>query len=83
MNYHDILLVVSSVAIALVAIFLCMALYQVTLTIRDARRVVNKAEDTVDAVSTFVLKPIGIIMSVQAALGGVFSKFFHSDDEEA
>ena len=81
MTYHEILLVVSSVAIAVVAVFLSIALYQLALTLRDARRVIAKTEDTVDTVTTFVMKPIGIALGAQAALSGFMSKIFGRDDD--
>ena len=60
----NILYLVLSVGFGLVVIFLVVALYQVIKILRNARKVTEKAKDTVDLVNHYLWQPIKIMLMI-------------------
>jgi len=58
----DILYLVSSISIALVALFLVIALWNLIKILRNARLVSEKAKDTIDLVNHYLWQPIKIML---------------------
>lgn len=60
----DILFIVLAIAVFLVTIFLCMALYHSIQIMRGVEHVVDKAQETVDQVNEYISKPISVMLEV-------------------
>jgi hypothetical protein len=63
--YHtplDYLYFVSSLSIGLVALFLVIALYNLICILRNARKVSEKAKDTIDLLNHYLWQPIKIML---------------------
>jgi len=60
----DILFIVLAIAVFLVTIFLCMALYHSIQIMRGVEHVVDKAQETVDQVNEYISKPIMVMLEV-------------------
>ena len=61
---QDTLYFVLTIAIGMVAVFLCVALLYLTLVLRDAEKILDKIRDTADKVNAFVVKPVQIAAMV-------------------
>jgi transcriptional regulator len=65
--YHtpsDYLYLVSSVSIGLVALFLVITLFNLIMILRNARKVSEKAKDTIDLVNHYLWQPIKIMLMI-------------------
>lgn len=60
----DILYLVLTIVIALLGIFLCVALYHIIKILRDVNTVSTKAKDTMDLLNHYLWQPIKIAMMV-------------------
>jgi ABC-type multidrug transport system fused ATPase/permease subunit len=60
----DILYLISSISIALVALFLVIALWNLICILRNARKVSEKAKDTIDLVNHYLWQPIKIMLMI-------------------
>jgi len=60
----NILFIVLSIAVFLVTIFICMALYHAIQIMRDVQKVTDKAKETVEQVNEYIAKPISVILEV-------------------
>jgi len=60
----DILYLVLSIAIALFALFLIMALYHLIKILGNVNKVTSKAKDTMDLVNHYLWQPIKIAMMI-------------------
>ena len=60
----DILYLVLTIVIALLGIFLCIALYHIIKILRDVNTVSTKAKDTMDLLNHYLWQPIKIAMMV-------------------
>lgn len=60
----EILYLVLSVAIALLAIFLAIALYHAIKILANVNKVTSKAKDTMDLVNHYLWQPIKIAMMI-------------------
>lgn len=58
------LYVVLAIAVALLTVFLCVALIYTILILRDTNKMMEKVRDTVDRVNNFVVKPVMLVSSV-------------------
>lgn len=58
------LYIVLTIAIALLTIFLCVALVYTILILRDSSKMLEKVRDTVEKVNTFILKPVSLASSI-------------------
>lgn len=58
------LYIVLSIAVALLTVFLCVALIYSILILRDTNKMLEKVHNTVDRVNTFILKPVSIASSI-------------------
>ena len=58
----DILYLVSSISIGLVALFLVIALFNLIVILRNFRKVSEKAKDTIDLVNHYLWQPIKIML---------------------
>ena len=60
----DILYLILTIGIALVSIFLVVAIYHVIRILSNVRRVTERAKDTVDLINHYLWQPIKIMMSI-------------------
>ncbi len=58
------LYIVLAIAVALLTVFLCVALIYTILILRDTNKMMEKVRDTVDRVNNFVVKPVMLVSSV-------------------
>jgi hypothetical protein len=58
----DYLYLVSSLSIGLVALFLVIALFNLVMILRNARKVSEKAKDTMDLVNHYLWQPIKVML---------------------
>jgi hypothetical protein len=58
----DILYLISTISISLVALFLVIALWNLICILRNARLVSEKAKDTIDLVNHYLWQPIKIML---------------------
>ncbi|MDD4351770.1 MAG: hypothetical protein PHU71_02195 [Candidatus Gracilibacteria bacterium] len=58
----NILFLVLALSVFVVSVFICVALYNATLIMRDVEKITEKAKDTVDQVNEYIAKPIMFIM---------------------
>lgn len=63
-DIHTTFYIVLTVAIALLTVFLCVALVYLILILRDSSKVIEKVRGTVETVNSFILKPVGIATSI-------------------
>ena len=52
------LYIVLAISVALLTVFLCVALLYLILVLRDANKILDKTRDTVEKVNDFVIKPV-------------------------
>jgi len=81
----NILFIILSISVFLITIFLCMALYHVIQILREAEEVIDKANNTVDQINTYIAKPIKIAMEVSEKVRyaiGLIQKHYGNDDDE-
>ena len=67
----DYLYLVSSLSIGLVALFLVIALWNLVCILRNARKVSEKAKDTIDLVNHYLWQPIKIMLMIVERLKDV------------
>ena len=67
----DYLYLVSSVSIGLVALFLVIALFNLVMILRNARKVSEKAKDTIDLLNHYLWQPIKIMLMLVEKLKDV------------
>ncbi len=67
----DLLYITLAIAIALMAIFLCITLVYMILILRDVNKVVDTAKDTVEKVNLYVMKPIKAAQNMGKYMGPV------------
>lgn len=58
------LYIVLAIAIALLTIFLCVALIYLILIFRDVQKMLDKTRQTVERVNAFIIKPMNLIGTV-------------------
>lgn len=58
----DYLYLVSSASIGLIALFLIIALFNLIIILRNARKVSEKAKDTMDLVNHYLWQPIKVML---------------------
>lgn len=58
------LYIVLAIAIALLTIFLCVALIYLILIFRDVQKMLDKTRETVERVNAFIIKPMNLIGTV-------------------
>lgn len=80
------LYLVSSLAIALLTIFLCITLVYLIFILRDASKVIEHVRDTVDKVNDFIIKPVTlaatIVDHIKPLVEGLFNRGSVSDDDD-
>lgn len=80
------LYLVSSVAIALLTIFLCVTLIYLILILRDASKVIEHVRGTVDKVNAFIIKPVSlaatIVDHVRPLIEGLFERGWGGNDND-
>ena len=69
----DYLYLVSSISVGLVALFLVIALWNLIFILRNARKVTEKAKDTIDLVNHYLWQPIKIMLMIIERLRDVQS----------
>jgi len=62
----NILFIILSIAVFLVSIFICMALYHAIQIMRDVEKVTEKAKETVDQVSEYIAQPISFALELMS-----------------
>ena len=67
----DYLYLVSSLSIGLVALFLVIALFNLICILRNARKVSEKAKDTIDLLNHYLWQPIKIMLMLVEKLKDV------------
>lgn len=80
MPAKELLLYVLAVAVAVLTVFLSIFIYQLSLAVRESRRVIVKADETVTMVQTIVATPLAIIATVRSVANGFLGRFHHEDD---
>lgn len=80
------LYLVSSLAIALLTIFLCITLVYLILILRDTSKVIEHVRETVDRVNDFIVKPVAlaatIVDHIKPLVEGLFNRSQSGDDDE-
>ncbi|MEK7528858.1 MAG: hypothetical protein AAB592_03745 [Patescibacteria group bacterium] len=74
----DTLYFVLTIAIGMVAVFLCVALLYLTLVLRDAEKILDKVRDTADKVNAFVVKPVQIAAMVVDRVRPIIESVFEN-----
>ncbi len=81
------LYLVSSLAIALLTIFLCITLVYLILILRDSSKVIEHVRDTVDKVNDFIVKPVSlaatIVDHIKPLVEGLFNRQQEDDDDDS
>lgn len=67
----DLLYITLAIAVALVAIFLCITLIYLILILRDANKAVSAAKDTAEKINIYVMKPINALRSIGQHIGPI------------
>lgn len=60
-----------AIAVALVAIFLCITLVYFILILRDANKVIASAKDTAEKINIYVMKPVRAVQSMGKYVGPI------------
>ncbi len=68
-SYQDLLYLISSLAIAIVSVFLCWALYQLAILLRQANDMVTDTREKVERVEDMVVNLVEKVSTVSKYLG--------------
>lgn len=80
------LYLVSSIAIAILTIFLSVTLIYLIFILRDASKMIEQVRGTVDKVNDFIVKPVSlaatIVDHVKPLIEGLFNRGAEEEEDE-
>ena len=80
---QETLYMVLAIAVALLTIFLCVALIYLILVLRDASKITEKSRNIVETVNNFVVKPVHIASMVIDTVRPVVERILMSVEGKA
>jgi len=78
----DLLTLAGAFAIFIVGIALALALFELAMTLRDARRVIHLAEYAGKLVNSLLEKPVAIAQDVQQGIRNVIQRFAGAKEDD-